>query len=141
MNNKEKTLIIIKPDITKQKKTGDIISILEKTNLSIIAMKMIKPSKNELIEFYKEHENKVFFEELIEFMTSGPIIAIVLNGNNIIQTTRKIIGNTNYELAEKGTIRNIFATSITKNAIHGSDSLKSADREINIFFKKNEFIE
>ncbi len=141
MNNKEKTLIIIKPDIIKQKKTGDIISILEKTNLSIIAMKMINPSKNELIEFYKEHEKKVFFEELIEFMTSGPIIAIVLNGNNVIQTTRKIIGNTNYELAEKGTIRNMFATSITKNAIHGSDSLKSADREINIFFKKNEFIE
>jgi nucleoside-diphosphate kinase len=138
----EKTLLIIKPDITKKKLIGKIISILEENNLNIENLFMLKLKEEDARIFYKEHENKNFFNELIFFMTSDKITTLILSGEDIINTTRKLIGATNFKYAEKNSIRALFATSITENAVHASDSKESANKEIKIILdiiKKYEY--
>ena len=135
-----KTLSIIKPDATSRNITGAINSIIEKQGIKIIAQKRIKLSKEQASEFYKIHEDKPFFNDLIEYMTSGAVIVQVLQGDDVINKYREIMGATNPEKAKEGTIRKKFALSIQENAVHGSDSSENAGNEINFFFKKNEII-
>ena len=135
-----KTLSIIKPDATFRNITGAINSIIEKQGIKIIAQKRIKLSKEQASEFYKIHEDKPFFNDLIEYMTSGAVIVQVLQGDDVINKYREIMGATNPEKAKEGTIRKKFALSIQENAVHGSDSSENAGNEINFFFKENEII-
>lgn len=138
----EKTLLLIKPDITKQKLIGKIISILEENSMLIENIFMLKLKKEDAELFYKDHEQKKFFNELVNFIISDKIIAIIISGENIINKTRKLIGDTNFKNAEKNTIRALFATSLTENAVHASDSYASAIKEIKIILdlvNKNEY--
>lgn len=134
----ERTLSIIKPDATTRNITGKINTIIEDSGLKIVAQKMIHMSKNQAEEFYAEHNGKPFFENLVKFMTSAPIVVQVLEGENAIVNYRKIMGATNPAVADEGTIRKTFALSIDKNSVHGSDSPEAAQREINFFFSNIE---
>ena len=134
----ERTLSIIKPDATTRNITGKINSMIENAGLKIVAQKMIHMSKNQAEEFYAEHNGKPFFENLVKFMTSAPVVVQVLEGENAIVNYRKIMGATNPAVAEEGTIRKTFALSIDKNSVHGSDSPESAKREISFFFSNIE---
>ena len=135
-----RTFSIIKPDATKRNITGSINKIIEVNNLKIIAQKRIKLSKEKAEGFYAIHKEKPFFNELIEYMTSGPVIVQVLEGNNAIEKYRKIMGSTNPENAEEGTIRKKHALNIQENSVHGSDSVENAKTEINFFFNVDEII-
>ena len=137
---KEKTLSIIKPDGVARHVIGEVIRRIEEAGLNIVAMKMIKMSSVEAKGFYKVHEGKPFFESLTNFMSSGPCVVMVLEGDNAIKRYRKLMGATDYTKAEEGTIRWAFATDIEKNVVHGSDSESSADFEINYFFNAMEII-
>ncbi|MGC8964586.1 MAG: nucleoside-diphosphate kinase [Brevinematia bacterium] len=130
----EKTLFIIKPDAVAKKKVGKIISIIEESGIEILAMKMTKLTLSEAEEFYKEHKGKDFFQRLIEFMISGPIVVMVLGGENIIHRVRDIIGDTDPRKAKEGTIRKLFGEDLPRNAVHASDSIASSQREIGFFF-------
>ncbi|MGB9622004.1 MAG: nucleoside-diphosphate kinase [Brevinematia bacterium] len=130
----EKTLFIIKPDAVAKKKVGKIISIIEESGIEILAMKMTKLTVSEAEEFYKEHKGKDFFQRLIEFMISGPIVVMVLGGENIIHRVRDIIGDTDPRKAKEGTIRKLFGEDLPRNAVHASDSIASSQREIGFFF-------
>ncbi len=134
----EQTLSIIKPDAVKNHYIGDIISRFEDANLNIDAIKMTRMTKEQAEKFYAEHREKPFFPELVEFMSSGPIVAMVLEGNDVIAKNRKIMGATDPKKAEKDTLRADFAESVTRNAVHGSDSPEAAKREITFFFKADE---
>lgn len=134
----EQTLSIIKPDAVKNHHMGDIISRFEKNGLNIDAMKMTKLTKDQAAKFYAEHRERAFYPELIEFMSSGPIVAIVLEGDDAIAKYRKLMGATDPKKADPGTIRAQFAESTGKNAVHGSDSPEAAKREIDFFFQSNE---
>jgi len=130
----ERTLAIIKPDAVNKCLIGNIIQRIEIAGFDIIDMKMIKMSKEKAKGFYKVHAKKPFYNDLAKFMASGPCVVIVLEGMDVIERYRKLIGATNYKEAAAGTIREAFATSIRHNVVHGSDSKKSADFEINYFF-------
>ncbi len=134
----ERTFSIIKPDATKRNITGAINKIIEENNLIIVAQKRIKLSKIQAEGFYSVHNTKPFFRDLIEYMTSGPVIIQILQGKNAVEQYRKIMGATNPENAEDGTIRKEFALNIQENSVHGSDSKKNAEIEINYFFNENE---
>lgn len=134
----EKTLVLLKPDAVDRGVCGDIIARFEKRGLTIIGLKMVQLSKEQAAIHYMEHEGKPFLEELINFITSGPLIAIVLQGENVIKLTRTMMGVTNPADALPGTIRGDFATNLRKNIIHGSDGPISAEREIKIFFTDHE---
>jgi nucleoside-diphosphate kinase len=131
----EKTLIILKPDAVKRKLIGKIISRFEMKGLNIKELTMAKLDSYILEKHYEEHKNKAFFNDLIDFMTSGSVILIVLEGKNCIKTVRKMVGATDPFEADPGTIRGDFAHSLTENVIHASDSKNSADREIKLFKK------
>ena len=133
-----RTFSIIKPDATKRNITGDINKIIEENNLVIIAQKKIKLSEEKAKGFYIIHKDKPFFNDLIEYMTSGPVIVQVLEGDNAVEKYRKIMGATNPENAEEGTIRKKHASNIQENSVHGSDSEENAKIEINFFFNENE---
>ena len=133
-----RTLSIIKPDATKRNITGSINKIIEDNNLIIIAQKMTKLSKEKAEGFYSIHKDKPFFYDLIEYMTSGPIIVQVLQGDNAVENYRRIMGATNPENAENGTIRKEYALNIQENSVHGSDSDANAKLEINYFFEESE---
>ena len=135
-----RTFSIIKPDATKRNITGSINKIIEQNNLSIIAQKRIKLSREKAEGFYSIHKDKPFFNDLIEYMTSGPVIVQVLEGKNAVDNYRKIMGSTNPENAESGTIRKEFALNIQENSVHGSDSKENAKLEIDYFFNKKEII-
>ena len=135
-----RTFSIIKPDATKRNITGAINKIIEENNLVIIAQKRIKLSKEKAEGFYSIHKDKPFFNDLIDYMTSGPVIVQVLEGENAIAEYRKIMGATNPENAEKGTIRNEFALNIQENSVHGSDSEENARIEIDYFFNESEIV-
>ena len=135
-----RTFSIIKPDATKRNITGSINKIIEDNNLRIIAQKRIKLSKEKAEGFYSVHKDKPFFTDLIDYMTSGPVIIQVLEGENAIEKYRKVMGATNPENAEKDTIRKQFALNIQENSVHGSDSEENAITEINYFFSDNEII-
>ena len=135
-----RTFSIIKPDATKRNITGAINKIIEDNNLMIIAQKRIQLSKEKAEGFYSIHKNKPFFNDLIQYMTSGPVIVQVLLGENAVQVYRKIMGATNPENAENGTIRKLYALNIQENSVHGSDSDENAITEINYFFDDSEII-
>jgi nucleoside-diphosphate kinase len=137
----QRTLSIIKPDGVSRHLIGEIIQRLEKANLKILAMKMVKMTKAEAKGFYKDHEGKPFYGSLTDFMSSGPCVVMVLEGADAIARYRELMGATNYKEAEEGTIRREFATDIEKNVVHGSDSEKTADFEIKYFFSALEVIE
>ena len=133
-----RTFSIIKPDATKRNITGSINKIIEDNNLVIIAQKRTKLSKEKAEGFYSIHKDKPFFNDLIEYMTSGPVIVQVLQGENAVENYRRIMGATNPENAEKGTIRKEYALNIQENSVHGSDSEENAKIEINYFFEDSE---
>ena len=133
-----RTFSIIKPDATKRNITGSINKIIEDNNLVIIAQKRIKLSKEKAEGFYSIHKDKPFFNDLIEYMTSGPVVVQVLEGDNAVENYRKIMGSTNPENAERGTIRKEHALNIQENSVHGSDSDSNAQIEINYFFEDSE---
>ena len=134
----EMTLSIIKPDAVAKNVIGQIKQRFEDAGLKIVASKMIHLSVEKARGFYAEHEGKPFFNALVEFMTSGPVVVQVLAGENAIMLNRELMGNTNPKEAEAGTIRADFAESIDANAVHGSDSPTSAHREIAYFFESTE---
>ena len=136
----KRTFSIIKPDATKRNITGAINKIIEDSNLMIVAQKRIKLSKETAEGFYSIHKEKPFFNDLIEYMTSGPVIVQVLEGDNAVDKYRKIMGATNPENAEIGTIRKQYALNIQENSVHGSDSIENAEIEINYFFNDSEII-
>jgi nucleoside-diphosphate kinase len=131
---REKTLSIIKPDGVSRNLIGAVVKRLEKEGLSIVAMKMIRMTKEQAKGFYKVHEGKPFYESVTDFMSSGPCVVMALEGEDVIKRYRKLMGATNYKEAEKGTIRRDFASDIEKNVVHGSDSEENARFEINYFF-------
>ena len=136
-----RTFSIIKPDATKRNITGGINKIIESNDLTIVAQKRIKLSKEKAEGFYEVHKEKPFFNDLIEYMTSGPVIVQVLEGNNAVENYRKIMGATNPENADKGTIRKEYALNIQENSVHGSDSEENAEIEIKYFFDESEIID
>ena len=136
----EKTLSIIKPDAVGKNLIGKIISRFEENGLHLVAGKLIHLDDEMASGFYAEHDGKPFFEDLKKFMTSGPIFVQVLEGENAVQKNRELMGSTNPQEADPGTIRSDFANSIDANAVHGSDSLISAEREIKYFFNEEEIL-
>ncbi len=134
----EQTLSIIKPDAVKKGVIGKIIDRFESNGLRVAAMKKIQLDENRAGQFYEVHKDRPFFGELVEFMTSGPVVAMVLEGENAMTKNRDLMGATNPKEAAKGTIRADFADSIDANAVHGSDSLENAANEIKFFFSKEE---
>ncbi|MBS1983378.1 MAG: nucleoside-diphosphate kinase [Bdellovibrionales bacterium] len=136
----ERTFSIIKPDAVKKNKIGPIVERFEKNGFKIAAMKMLKMDKAKAEGFYAEHKERGFFGELISFMTSGPVVLMVLEGENAIARNREIMGVTDPAKAAPGTIRKDFASSIGENAVHGSDSPESAKREIAYFFFGSELV-
>ena len=136
----EKTLSIIKPDATKRNLTGLINAKFEKSGLKIIAQKRLQLTRSMAEKFYEIHKDRPFYNDLIDFMISGPVVVQVLQGENAVKLNRIIMGATNPEEAEEGTIRNEFAESIEANSVHGSDSLENANAEITFFFANIELI-
>jgi nucleoside-diphosphate kinase len=136
----ERTLSIIKPNSTLDNNIGNIISIFEKNGLRIAAAKFAKLSKEKAEGFYIEHKERPFFGELVNFMTSGPVMIMVLEGDNAIAKNRELMGATNPANAAEGTIRKLYAKSVGENSVHGSDSLASADREVAYFFERSELV-
>ena len=134
----ERTLSIIKPDAVGKNVIGEIVSRFEKGGLKVVAMKMLQLDEKSAGGFYAEHKGKPFFDDLMEFMTSGPVIVQVLEGENAIARNRELMGATNPADAAPGTIRADFAKSIDANAVHGSDSPQSAQREVGYFFSDEE---
>lgn len=137
----EKTLSILKPDATSRNITGKINSLIEDHGLVIIAQKRIKLTEESAGKFYNIHKEKPFFNDLIKFMISGPVVVQVLKGENAVKKYREIMGATNPDEAEKGTIRKDFAVSLEANTVHGSDSIENAAIEISYFFSENEMHE
>ncbi len=137
----ERTLVLVKPDGVKRGLIGEIISRFERKGLKIKALKMMWFTKSKAEEFYSVHKDKPFFESLIKFMTSGPIVAMILEGDSAISVVRLLIGTTDGRKAPTGTIRGDYALSIQENVVHASDSLESAKREIDVVFSKDEIFD
>ena len=137
----EQTLSIIKPDATSRNITGQVNSIIENSGLKIIGQKRIKLTKETAGKFYEVHKERPFFQDLVSFMVSGPVIVQVLQGENAVALYRKVMGATNPQEAELGTIRKEFALSIEANSVHGSDSIENAKKEISFFFSEIEIFE
>ena len=135
MNNFEQTLSIIKPDAVERNLVEEIKKIFTSNNLKIKESKKIQISKEEAAEFYKVHQSKPFYENLCSYLSSGPIVAMILEGENAILENRKLMGATDPKKAEENTIRKQYGISIDKNSVHGSDSSENAKKEINFFFK------
>lgn len=136
----EKTFVMIKPDGVQRNLVGEIINRFEKKGLKLVAMKMLVISRSLAEEHYQEHVGKPFFEELVSFITSGPVVAMVWEGLEVIPLVRDMMGKTNPSVAAPGTIRGDFAIFTGNNIVHGSDSPQSAEREINLFFKIEELL-
>ena len=135
MSNIEQTLSIIKPDAVERNLTEEIKKLFEKNNLKVKDSKKLHISREEAAEFYKVHQSKAFYNDLCNYLSSGPIIAMILEGENAILENRRIMGATNPKDAEENTIRKLYGISIDKNSVHGSDSIDNAKKEIDFFFK------
>jgi nucleoside-diphosphate kinase len=136
MNNiVERTLSIIKPDAVERKLENEIRNFFLKNSLKIVDSKKIQITKEEAERFYKVHQSKPFYNDLCSYLSSGPIMVIILEGQNAIKENRRLMGATDPKKAEKGTIRSLYGISIDKNSVHGSDSLDNAKKEIDFFFK------
>ena len=131
----EQTLSIIKPDAVERNLDNEIKSFFEKNNLKIIKSKKVKISKEEASEFYKIHQTKPFYSDLCNYLSSGPIIVMILEGENAVSKNRQLMGATDPKKAEDGTLRKMYGLSIDKNSVHGSDSVENGKIEINFFFK------
>ena len=131
----EQTLSIIKPDAVERNLAEEIKNIFKKNNLNVKDSKKIHISKDEASEFYKVHQSKPFYNDLCSYLSSGPIIVMILEGENAVLANRKLMGSTNPKDAEQNTIRNLYGISIDKNSVHGSDSIENAKKEIEFFFK------
>ena len=136
----QKTLSIIKPDAMKLKYSGKIIDFIENKGFAIIAQKKIVLKKNQAEAFYSVHKERSFFNELVDFMISGPILVQIIEAQDAVSYYRKIMGSTNPDEAEEGTIRKLYGTNIQCNAVHGSDSVENANLETSFFFSKLEVI-
>lgn len=136
----ERTFSIIKPDATRRNLTGAVNALLEAGGLRIVAQKRILMSLEQAQKFYEIHKARPFFGELTEFMSSGPVVVQVLEGENAVARNREIMGDTNPEKAAEGTIRKKYALNIGENSVHGSDSLENAKTEIAFFFKNEEIV-
>ena len=135
MNRLERTLSIVKPDAVERNLTEDIKNIFIENQLKIVQEKKIQLSKEEAAEFYKVHQTKPFYERLCNYLSSGPITVMILEGEDAIKENRRIMGATDPKNAEDGTIRKLYGLSIDKNSVHGSDSIENAKKEIEFFFK------
>ena len=135
MNNLEQTLSIIKPDAVERNLSEEIKNFFLKNELSIKESKKIQITKDEAAEFYKVHQSKPFYNELCNYLSSGPIEVMILEGDNAVTKNRKLMGATDPKKAEENTLRKLYGLSIDKNSVHGSDSLDNAKKEINFFFK------
>jgi len=131
----EQTLSIIKPDAVERNLETEIKSFFEKNNLKIIKSKKVKITKEEASDFYKVHQIKPFYNELCKYLSSGPIVVMILEGDNAVLKNRELMGATDPIKAEEGTLRKMFGLSIDKNSVHGSDSVSNGKTEINFFFK------
>tara|TARA_B100001059_G_C17338072_1_gene334554 strand:- start:17 stop:427 length:411 start_codon:yes stop_codon:yes gene_type:complete len=134
MSNIEKTLSIIKPDAVERNLVEEIKNIFLKNRLNILNTKKIHITKDEASEFYKVHQSKPFYNDLCAYLSSGPIVVMILEGENAVATNRKLMGATNPKDAEENTIRKLYGISIDKNSVHGSDSIINAKTEIDFFF-------
>lgn len=130
----EKTLVMIKPDGVKRGLIGEIIGRFEKRGFPLLQCKLLNPGRKTVEAHYQEHQGKAFYEELVDYILEGPVLVMVLEGENIIEVTRSMIGDKNPAKAAPGTIRGDYSNNLTKNIIHASDSLESANREIKIWF-------
>lgn len=139
-NEHQQTLAIIKPDGVVNQHIGDIISRYEKNGLKVAALKMVQMSPEQASQFYAVHKDRPFFNDLVSMMSSGPIVVMVLDGNDAVAKNRQLIGATDPKQAEKGTIRADFGQSKTENTMHGSDSLENAGIEIRFFFQPEEIV-
>ena len=137
----EKTLVLVKPDAVKDNNIGKILGIYEENGLRIIAAKMMKMTDKLAAKHYYEHIGKPYYKKLVDFMTEGPLLAAVLEGENAIKKVRSINGARDPVKADKGTIRSLFAADNTRNAVHASDSAESAAREIHVFFSEAEIFD
>ncbi|MEJ9211773.1 nucleoside-diphosphate kinase [Bacillus smithii] len=137
----ERTFLMIKPDGVQRNLIGEIVSRFEKKGFQLVGAKLMKVTKELAEKHYQEHKERPFFGELVEFITSGPVFAMVWEGENVIATARQMMGSTNPKDAAPGTIRGDLGLTVSKNVIHGSDSPESAEREIGIFFKEEELVE
>ena len=135
MSNIEQTLSIIKPDAVERNLIEEIKNIFLENNLNIKESKKIHITKEEASEFYKVHQSKPFYNDLCAYLSSGPIVVMVLEGENAVSANRRLMGSTNPKDAEENTIRKLYGISIDKNSVHGSDSIENARNEINFFFK------
>ena len=131
----EQTLSIIKPDAVERNLEDKIKSFFESNGLNIVKLKKVKISKDEAKEFYKVHQTKPFYNDLCNYLSSGPIVTMILEGNSAITKNRELMGATDPSKANEGTLRKMYGISIDKNSVHGSDSLENAKKEINFFFK------
>ncbi|MFA8437999.1 nucleoside-diphosphate kinase [Pueribacillus sp. YX66] len=136
----EKTFLMVKPDGVQRNLIGDIVSRFEKKGFQLCGAKLMNISRELAEEHYGEHKERPFFGELVDFITSGPVFAMVWQGENVIATARKMMGATNPQEADTGTIRGDYGIQVGMNIIHGSDSQESAEREINLFFQTEEII-
>ena len=138
--NIERTLILCKPDAVSRGLVGDIVGRIERRGYVITAMRLMQLDGDRAREHYGEHHDKPFFNDLVSFITSGPLVAMAVEGENVVEGCRQLIGATNPLSAAPGSIRADFAQAIGRNLVHGSDSVDSAQRELNIFFNANEFV-
>ena len=136
----ERTFLLVKPDGVQRGLIGKIITRLEEKGFTLVALKLILVSSDLAKKHYSEHEGKPFFKGLIEFITSGSVVAMVWEGKDIINTLRKMMGKTNPSEADIGTIRGDFGIDVGRNVVHGSDSLESAKREVSLFFRNDELV-
>ncbi|GCC10173.1 nucleoside diphosphate kinase [archaeon] len=136
----ERTFVMVKPDAVARSLTGEIISRMENKGLKIVALKMVKISEEIAKRHYEEHNEKPFFYSMVSYMTSGPVVVLVVEGVGAVKVVRKLVGATDPKEADSGTIRGDFAIDIGRNVIHASDSIASAEREIGLYFAKDEII-
>ncbi len=136
--NVQRTLVLCKPDTVQRQLVGRVISRLEEKGLKIVGMKMLRVGEDLARQQYQEHVEKAFFSDLISFITASPVVAIAAEGNNAVEVVRRLMGATNPQDAAVGTIRGDFGLNLTKNMVHGSDSLGSAKRELALFFSEEE---
>ena len=134
----ERTFVLLKPDAVQRARVGEIVGRFERRGLKLVALKMIRVTRRLAETYYAEHKGKGFFEPLMTYIGAGPVVAMVLEGDGAVAAVRKMMGKTNSAEAEPGTIRGDLALTIGRNLIHGSDSTKSAKREISLFFKQDE---
>jgi nucleoside-diphosphate kinase len=136
----ERTLSILKPDTVENNNIGNVIAVIEKAGLKVVAGKLVHLSKPQAEGFYAVHKERGFFGELVQFMTRGPVVVLVLEGENAVATYRKAMGATNPAQADAGTIRKLYAKDVGENAVHGSDAVETAKQEISYFFPGYEIL-